>query len=90
MSYNSLEAMFRRQEKGVKRDDVLHKQDSVIHKIHFHRVILDEAHNIKTRTTGVAKACFALKADHKWCLSGTPLQNRIGEFFSLVRFLDIR
>jgi DNA repair protein RAD16 len=42
------------------------------------------------RTTGSAKACFALKADHKWCLSGTPLQNRIGEFFSLVRFLDIR
>lgn len=38
----------------------------------------------------MARACFALKADHKWCLSGTPLQNRIGEFFSLIRFLEIR
>ena len=38
----------------------------------------------------VAKACFALNADHKWCLSGTPVQNRIGEFFSLLRFLQIR
>lgn len=90
MSYNSLESMYRKQEKGFKRKNGMHKEDSVIHQIHFHRVILDEAHNIKQRTTGSAKACFALKADHKWCLSGTPLQNRIGEFFSLVRFLDIR
>ncbi|KAH8598328.1 SNF2 family N-terminal domain-containing protein [Bisporella sp. PMI_857] len=90
MSYNSLESMYRKQEKGFKRKAGLHKEKSVIHQIHFHRVILDEAHNIKQRTTGSAKACFALKADHKWCLSGTPLQNRIGEFFSLVRFLDIR
>ncbi|RDW67638.1 p-loop containing nucleoside triphosphate hydrolase-7 [Coleophoma cylindrospora] len=90
MSYNSLESMYRKQEKGFKRKDGLYKEKSVIHQIQFHRVILDEAHNIKQRTTGCAKACFALKADHKWCLSGTPLQNRIGEFFSLIRFLDIR
>ncbi|TVY35453.1 DNA repair protein RAD16 [Lachnellula subtilissima] len=90
MSYNSLESMYRKQEKGFKRKNGLHKEESIIHQIQFHRVILDEAHNIKSRTTGSAKACFALKADHKWCLSGTPLQNRIGEFFSLVRFLDIK
>lgn len=90
MSYNSLESMYRKQEKGFKRKNGLYKEKSVIHQIQFHRVILDEAHNIKQRTTGCAKACFALKADHKWCLSGTPLQNRIGEFLSLVRFLDIK
>ncbi|TVY78410.1 DNA repair protein [Lachnellula suecica] len=90
MSYNSLESMYRKQEKGFKRKNGNHKEKSIIHQIQFHRVILDEAHNIKQRTTGSAKACFALKAHHKWCLSGTPLQNRIGEFFSLVRFLDIK
>lgn len=36
-----------------------------------------------------AKACFALKVDYRWCLTGTPLQNRIGEFFSLIRFLNV-
>jgi DNA repair protein RAD16 len=50
-------------------------------------VILDEAHNIKERTTNAAKAAFALKAKYRWCLSGTPLQNRVGELYSLVRFL---
>jgi DNA repair protein RAD16 len=51
------------------------------------RVILDEAHNIKERSTNAAKAAFALQAQYKWCLSGTPLQNRVGELYSLVRFL---
>jgi len=47
MSYNSLESMFRKQEKGFKRKDGIHKEKSAIHQIQFHRVILDEAHNIK-------------------------------------------
>lgn len=106
ISYSGLESVYRKEAKGWKRDDGLVKENSKIHAIHYHRLILDEAHNIKTRTTGgmsynlvgvsfadlflVAKACFALEADHKWCLSGTPVQNRIGEFFSLLRFLQIR
>ena len=48
---------------------------------------LDEAHNIKERATNTAKACFELKSKYKWCLSGTPLQNRVGELYSLIRFL---
>ncbi|KAJ3349752.1 hypothetical protein HDU91_006340, partial [Kappamyces sp. JEL0680] len=36
-----------------------------------------------------ARACFALKSNYQWCLSGTPLQNRVGELFSLIRLLNI-
>lgn len=90
ISYSGLESIYRKESKGWKRDDGLIKENSKIHAIDYHRLILDEAHNIKTRTTGVAKACFALKAEYKWCLSGTPVQNRIGEFFSLLRFLQVR
>lgn len=90
MSYNSLESMYRKQEKGFKRKDGIYKERSVIHSINFHRIILDEAHSIKTRSTTTARACFALKTQYRWCLTGTPLQNRIGEFFSLIRFLNIR
>lgn len=89
MSYNTLESMYRRQEKGFQRKDGLLKTKSAVHSIHFHRVILDEAHSIKTRTTMTAKACFALNTTYRWCLTGTPLQNRIGEFFSLIRFLNM-
>ncbi|KAI0514373.1 hypothetical protein F5B22DRAFT_656858 [Xylaria bambusicola] len=89
MSYNSLESLYRRQEKGIVRKEGLYREKSPIHQIKFHRVILDEAHCIKTRTTMTARACFALKVSYRWCLTGTPLQNRIGEFFSLIRFLEI-
>ncbi|KAJ5730126.1 DNA repair protein RAD16 [Penicillium malachiteum] len=90
ISYSSLESIYRKQEKGWSRGSAVVKADSAIHAVNYHRVILDEAHNIKQRTTSVAGACFALKAEYKWCLSGTPVQNRIGEFFSLLRFLEIR
>ena len=89
ISYAGLESIYRKESKGWKRDEGLVKENSKIHALHFHRVLLDEAHSIKTRTTSVAKACFALKANFKWCLSGTPVQNRIGEFFSLLRYLQV-
>lgn len=89
VSYSGLESMYRKENKGWNRADGIVKEDSILHALNFHRIILDEAHSIKQRTTGVAKACFALKGTYKWCLSGTPVQNRIGEFFSLLRFLEV-
>lgn len=54
------------------------------------RVVLDEAHRIKGRTNSTAQAAYALQSGFKWCLTGTPLQNRVGELYSLVRFLRVR
>jgi DNA repair protein RAD16 len=90
MSYNSLESMHRKQVKGWVRGDEIIKGNSPVHAVQWHRCILDEAHSIKSRVSGCAKACFALNATYRWCLSGTPVQNRIGEFFSLLRFLQVR
>ncbi|KAF2789608.1 hypothetical protein K505DRAFT_365459 [Melanomma pulvis-pyrius CBS 109.77] len=90
VSYNSLESLHRKETKGWSRGENIIKEASPLHAIKYHRLILDEAHSIKSRNTGVAKACFALKGTYKWCLSGTPVQNRIGEFFSLLRFLEVR
>ena len=60
---------------------------SWLHNISWFRIVLDEAHVIKDRSTSTAHACFALVSLNKWCLTGTPLQNRVGELYSLVRFL---
>jgi DNA repair protein RAD16 len=62
---------------------------SLLHSVSWFRVICDEAHMIKDRSTSTAKAVFNLVSLNKWCLTGTPLQNRVGELYSLVRFLRI-
>lgn len=86
-SFAVLESTFRRQHSGFRRKGQLIKEPSLLHQIKWHRVILDEAHNIKDRTCNTAKGAFALVSKYKWCLSGTPLQNRVGELYSLIRFL---
>ena len=62
---------------------------AALHKVAYYRIVLDEAHCIKDRASGTAKAVFHLTSEVKWCLSGTPLQNRVSELYSLIRFLQI-
>lgn len=57
---------------------------------YFHRIILDEAQNIKNQTAKAALAACQIRADHRWALTGTPMQNNVEELFSLVRFCRIR
>merc|ERR1719387_2939581 len=64
-------------------------ESSLLHGTHWNRIILDEAHKIKARTTSVAKSVYSLRSEYKWCLTGTPLQNRVGELYSLLRFLEL-
>ncbi len=53
----------------------------------FHYVILDEAQYIKNPKTQYAQIACALKARHHLCLTGTPMENHLGELWSLFHFL---
>ena len=56
--------------------------------IAFEYVILDEAQAIKNAGTAAAKAARLLRARHRLALSGTPIENHLGELWSLFEFLN--
>ncbi|KAI8881727.1 hypothetical protein K501DRAFT_334481 [Backusella circina FSU 941] len=62
----------------------------VLARVIFHRVILDEAHMIKNQSTRMAVACCQIEATYRWCLTATPIQNKVEELYSLIKFLRIR
>ncbi len=53
----------------------------------FHAIILDEAQAIKNSNSQVAQVAYQLNADHRLCLTGTPMENHLGELWSIMTFL---
>ncbi len=53
----------------------------------WHLVVLDEAQNIKNANTHAAQVAGLLQTRHRLCLSGTPMENHLGELWSLFHFL---
>ncbi len=55
--------------------------------VEWHGVALDEAQAIKNPKTQIAQAARKLKAKQKFCVSGTPVENHLGELWSQFQFL---
>lgn len=53
----------------------------------YHLMVLDEAQYIKNPRAKVAQAACRVIARHRLCLSGTPIENHLGELWSLMHFL---
>ena len=68
---------------GTLRKDVVHFKDQV-----FDYLILDEAQAVKNAKTASAKAVRLLRGNHRLAMSGTPVENHLGELWSLLEFLN--
>jgi SNF2 family DNA or RNA helicase len=68
---------------GTLRRDALRLKD-----VEFDYVVLDEAQAVKNSSTESAKAVRLLKSAHRLALSGTPVENHLGELWSLFEFLN--
>jgi SNF2-related domain/Helicase conserved C-terminal domain len=53
----------------------------------WHLLVLDEAQNIKNAATQASQVVSELNTRHRLCLSGTPIENHLGELWSLFHFL---
>ena len=55
--------------------------------VNFRYIILDESQNIKNATSQTAQAVKQLNSQHKLALSGTPIENKLEELWSVFDFL---
>jgi SNF2 family DNA or RNA helicase len=62
--------------------------NEILGELEYSLVILDEAQAIKNPHAKVAQAARGLRATHRLCLTGTPVENHLGELWSLFEFLQ--
>ncbi len=67
---------------------MLRSDATIFQKVKWELVAIDEAQNIKNPGTEQTKAVKKLKADVKSAKSGTPVENRLSEYWSLFDFVN--
>ena len=68
---------------------VFRKDQGSLYQVGWSRIILDEAHIIRNHKSQTAQAMCMLKGARRWVVTGTPVQNKEMDMFSLIRFLRI-
>ncbi|MCR9217446.1 MAG: DEAD/DEAH box helicase [bacterium] len=65
-----------------------HRDREMLGQVHWHRVVLDEAQNIKNPSAKQSQAVRQLDAPRRIALTGTPLENRLSELWSIIDFCN--
>jgi len=69
-----------------KKDDQV--RSSLLHKIRWDRVIFDEAHHLRNSHSGRHVGASMLQTEIRWLVTGTPVQNKKRDFYSLCMLLN--
>ena len=67
---------------------LLQRDEEMLLKCSFGGVILDEAQNIKNPNTKQSQAVRTILADYRMALTGTPVENHVGDLWSIMDFLN--
>lgn len=70
------------------KKQILAEERGILHQIQWSRIVFDEAHHLRNKTN-CYKGARLLKADIRWLVSGTPIQNRKSDFYNLCSILNL-
>lgn len=65
-----------------------HRDEATLATMQWDSLVLDEAQNIKNTATKQTQALRRLQADYRVALTGTPVENRLSELWSIMEFLN--
>ena len=68
--------------------EAIKRDFSILKKIYFMCLIIDEAHRLKSPNTDLYHQCEEIKTDFTLLMTGTPVQNDIHELWSILHFVD--
>ena len=67
---------------------LLQRDATILQELDWGGVVLDEAQNIKNPETKQARAARSLKAGYRIALTGTPVENNVGDLWAIMEFLN--
>lgn len=62
---------------------------SVVHNIHWDRIIVDEAHMLRNSKSKLYESCKMLKSDIRWALTATPVMNRMIDYVNIMCWIGV-
>lgn len=65
------------------------KNTGLLHQVNWDRIIFDEAHHMRNNQTNIYQGATKLSAKIKWLVTGTPIQNRRTDLYSLCALLGL-
>lgn len=68
---------------------MISKTDGILHKVKWNRIVYDEAHHLRNSKTSICKGAHSLKSSIKWLITGTPIQNKVSDFYTLCDILGL-
>jgi len=62
---------------------------TLLHSVEWSRIIFDEAHHLRNKNTSVFNGASMLNSSVRWMVTGTPVQNRMKDFYNLCEILKL-